>query len=52
MNFFRPLLYQKKEDLVFLSNKIFNFYVKDPTNTDEKFLRIKIRKFECYIILF
>ena len=44
MNFFRPLLYQKKEDLVFLSNKIFNFYVKDPTNTDEKFLRIKIRK--------
>ena len=44
MNFFRPLLYQKKEDLVFLSNKIFDFYVKDPTNTDEKFLRIKIRK--------
>ncbi len=44
MNFFRPLLYQKKEDLVYLSNKIFDFYVKDPTNTDEKFLRIKIRK--------
>ena len=44
MNFFRPLLYQKKEDLVFLSNKIFDFYVKDPTNTDEKFLRIKVRK--------
>ena len=44
MNFFRPLLYQKKEDLVFLSNKIFDFYLKDPTNTDEKFLRIRIRK--------
>ena len=44
LNLFRPLLYQKKEDLVFLSNKIFNFYVKDPSNKDEKFLRIKIRK--------
>jgi len=44
MNFLRPLLYQKKEDLVFLSNKVFNFYVKDSSNKDEKFLRIKIRR--------
>jgi len=44
LNFLRPLLYQKKEDLVFVSNKIFDFYVKDPSNEDEKFLRIKIRK--------
>ncbi len=44
VNLFRPLLYQKKEDLVFLSNKVFDFYVKDPSNRDEKFLRIKIRK--------
>ena len=43
-NFLRPLLYQKKEDLVFVSNKIFDFYVRDPSNEDEKFLRIKIRK--------
>jgi len=44
INFLRPLLYQKKEDLVFLSKKVFDFYVTDPSNKDEKFLRIKIRK--------
>ena len=40
----RPLLNQKKDDLVFISQKIFNFFVEDPTNKDEKFQRIKIRK--------
>jgi len=40
----RPLLNEKKEDLIFLSKKVFNFYVQDPTNEDEKFQRIKIRK--------
>ncbi len=40
----RPLLDQKKEDLVFLSKNVFNFYVQDPTNEDEKYQRIKIRK--------
>ena len=40
----RPLLDQKKSDLIFLSNKVFNFYVKDPSNEEDKFLRIKIRK--------
>tara|TARA_Y100001970_G_scaffold55619_1_gene70420 strand:+ start:145 stop:1173 length:1029 start_codon:yes stop_codon:yes gene_type:complete len=40
----RPLLDQKKEDLVFLSEKVFNFYVQDPSNNDEKYQRIKIRK--------
>ncbi len=43
-NLLRPLLDQKKEDLVFVSKNVFNFYVKDPTNNDEKYLRIKIRK--------
>ena len=43
-NLFRPLLDQKKEDLIFLSKNIFNFYVKDPSNDDEKYLRIKVRK--------
>ena len=40
----RPLLDQKKSDLIFLSNKIFEFYIKDPSNEKDKFLRIKIRK--------
>ena len=43
-NLFRPLLDQKKEDLIFLSQNIFNFYVKDPTNDNEKYQRIKVRK--------
>ena len=43
-NLFRPLLDQKKEDLIFLSKSIFNFYIKDPTNDNEKYQRIKVRK--------
>tara|TARA_Y100000389_G_scaffold59167_1_gene55219 strand:+ start:135 stop:1163 length:1029 start_codon:yes stop_codon:yes gene_type:complete len=39
----RPLLDQKKKDLVFLSKNVFNFYVQDPSNEDEKYQRIKIR---------
>ncbi len=42
-NLLRPLLGQKKEDLIFISNNIFNFYVNDPTNKDEKYTRIRIR---------
>ncbi len=40
----RPLLDQKKEDLIFISKKIFNFYVQDPSNNNEKYLRIRVRK--------
>ena len=39
----RPLINQKKEDLVFLSKYVFNFFVEDPSNKDEKFKRIKVR---------
>ena len=38
------MINQKKEDLVFISKKVFNFYVEDPTNNDEKFQRVRIRK--------
>ena len=34
---------QKKEDLVFVSKNVFDFYVKDPSNKDTKYQRIKIR---------
>ena len=44
INILRPLINQKKEDLLFLSKNIFNFHVSDPSNSDEKFKRIKIRK--------
>ena len=43
-NILRPLIDQKKEDLVYISKKVFNFYVEDPTNLDEKFQRIRARK--------
>ena len=41
---FRPLINQKKEDLIYLSKKVFDFYIQDPSNKDDKYLRIKIRK--------
>ena len=44
INLLRPLLNFEKKDLIFLSKFIFNFYIQDPSNEDEKFLRIKIRK--------
>ena len=43
-NLLRPLLFQKKEDLIFIAKNIFNFYIQDPSNIDEKYQRIKIRK--------
>ena len=43
-NLLRPLLNQNKENLIFVSKKVFNFYVKDPSNDDEKYKRIKVRK--------
>ena len=43
INLHRPLLGQKKKDLIFISNDIFNFYIKDPSNNDKKFQRIRVR---------
>ena len=33
----------KKKDLIFLSKKVFNFFVKDPSNLNENFKRIRVR---------
>jgi len=43
-NLIRPLLDQKKDELIFISKYVFDFYIQDPSNEDEKFQRIKIRK--------
>ena len=40
----RPLIDISKKDLVYISKKTFNFNVKDPSNFDDKFLRVKVRK--------
>ncbi len=44
INLIRPLLNFKKNNLTFLSNHVFNFYVDDPSNEDTKYQRIRVRK--------
>ena len=39
----RPLLDDKKEDLIHTSNLVFGKYLKDPSNKDQKYLRTKVR---------
>tara|TARA_B100001250_G_scaffold115898_1_gene98277 strand:+ start:4028 stop:5077 length:1050 start_codon:yes stop_codon:yes gene_type:complete len=40
----RPLLNISKKDLYYITSKTFNFFIKDPSNINKIFLRIKIRK--------
>ncbi len=40
----RPLLNISKKDLSFITRNTFNFYVKDYSNENDNFLRIKVRK--------
>ncbi len=39
----RPLINVEKKDLIFLSKKVFNFFVNDPSNLNENFKRIRVR---------
>jgi len=43
LNLLRPLLDQKKDDLIFITKNVFNMSINDPTNKDEKYQRIRIR---------
>ena len=43
MNIIRPLLKFNKKDLLFISKKVFNNYVEDPSNENKIFQRVKIR---------
>ena len=40
----RPLLNERKKELIKISKKVFGTYVIDPSNKDTKFLRVKIRR--------
>ena len=40
----RPLLNFEKKDLIYLTNNVFKKYVNDPSNNDDKFKRVRIRK--------
>ena len=41
---FRPLINIEKLKLINVSKKVFNFFIKDPSNTNDVFARIRIRK--------
>ena len=45
LNLIRPLINTKKDELIYISKKIFKFYFTDPSNFNEKFLRTKIRNY-------
>ena len=40
----RPLLNEKKEDLILLAKRYYGKIFKDPSNTNQKYLRTKVRK--------
>ncbi len=40
----RPLIHQKKKNLIYTANKVFKFNVKDPSNYNQKFKRVRLRK--------
>ena len=40
---YRPLLDIKKQELVRISKEFFGYYIKDPSNKDNKYLRSRIR---------
>jgi tRNA(Ile)-lysidine synthase len=41
----RPLINTKKSELIYISQKVFKFYLTDPSNFREKFLRTRIRNY-------
>ena len=43
VNILRPLINVEKKDLIYISKKVFNKYVEDPSNEDEIFKRVRIR---------
>jgi len=43
INLIRPLLDFEKKNLKFISNHVFDFFIKDPSNENTNFQRIKIR---------
>ena len=41
----RPFLKLEKKNLKYVTSKYFKTYIKDPSNKNEKFLRVRIRKY-------
>ena len=45
LNLVRPLINNSKDELIYISNKVFKFYIIDPYNFKDKFLRTRIRNY-------
>ena len=45
INLIRPLLNFSKQELQNITKKVFNSYIQDPSNEDDKYKRVKIRNF-------
>ena len=45
VNLIRPLINIDKKDLIYISKNIFGSYIKDSSNKDEKYKRVKVRNF-------
>ncbi len=45
INLIRPLLKFSKQNLEYISKKVFNNYVEDPSNKNDQFRRVKVRNF-------
>jgi tRNA(Ile)-lysidine synthase len=43
LNILRPLLSLEKKDLIYISRKVFSFFINDPSNTNKDFKRTRIR---------
>jgi len=43
LNIIRPLLNLEKKDLLYISNEVFSFFVKDPSNINKDYKRTRIR---------
>jgi tRNA(Ile)-lysidine synthase len=43
LNIIRPLLNLEKKDLLYISNEVFSFFVKDPSNKNKDYKRTRIR---------
>jgi len=41
----RPLLKLEKRNLKYVTSKYFKFYIDDPSNNNDKFLRVRVRKY-------
>ena len=45
INLIRPLLKFSKQNLEYITKKVFNNYVEDPSNKNDQFKRVKVRNF-------